>query len=118
MTTTHSHRNIRQHLCDLIEDSGISDRKLSRLATGNTYAVRNIRRGYIPRLDTIEAVCRILGYRLEIVPLDEPEQATNGAPAVESRPEWSRSLREEIRQDLVEILWRAEKGDSRSNGAE
>ena len=115
MTTTDSHRNIRQRLLDLIADSGISDRQLSRTATGKTFAIRNIRRNSSPRLDTLEAIFRVLGFRLEIVPLDEPEQAT---PVIEKRPEWSRSLREEIRRDLVEILGGADKGGSLSNRAE
>lgn len=115
MTTTDSHRNIRQRVLDLIENSGISDRQLSRLATGNTYAIRNIRRSSSPRLLTIEAVCRILGCRLEIVPFDGPEQP---ALAIQRRPEWSRRLREEIRRDLVEILGHAGKGGFQSKGAE
>lgn len=47
-----------------------------------------------------------------MVPLDEPGQAPAGAPAVEKRPEWSRRLREEIRQDLVRILGANGKGSA------
>ena len=39
-----------------------------------------------------------------MVPLDQPGQLPEGPPAVEKRPEWSRRLREEIRQDLVKVL--------------
>lgn len=115
MTTTDTHRNIRQRVLELIEESGISDRQISQLATGNTHAIRNIRRSPSPRLHTLEAACRVLGCRLEIVPFDGPEQP---APAIQRQPGWSRRLREEIRGDLVEIFAHADKGGSRSNGAE
>ena len=45
-----------------------------------------------------------------MVPLNEPNQVHEGGAAVEKRPEWSRQLREEIRQDLVKILGRDGKG--------
>ena len=100
----------RQRLLELIGSSGVSDRQLSLLATGSADTVRNMRRGSSPRLDSLEAVCRVLGFRLEMVPIDEPAQRPEGDPAVEKRPEWSRRLREEIRQDLVEVLGRGDKG--------
>ena len=109
MTTSDSRMGFRQRLLALIDRSGVSDRRLSLLATGSTDAVRHMRGGSWPRLDTLEALCRVLGVRLEIVPLDEPGQAPDGAPAIERRPEWSRRLREEIRRDLIEILSRADK---------
>ena len=99
----------RQRLLELIDRSGVSDRRLSMLATGSTDTVRNMRRGAAPRLDSLEALCRVLGFRLKMVPLDEPGQPPEGAPAVERRPEWSRRLREEIRQNLVEVLARSGK---------
>ena len=40
------------------------------------------------------------------------------SPPVEKRPEWSRRLQEEMRQDLVEILGRAGEGNPRSNRPE
>ena len=98
--------SFRHHLLDLIDQTGVSDREISRLATGNIYAVRNIRRGTSPRLDTLEVLCRALGVRLEMVPLDEPGQASDGARSVAKLPEWSGRLREEIRRDLIEILGR------------
>ena len=101
---------LRQRLLELIGSSGVSDRQLSLLATGSADTVRNMRRGSSPRLDSLEALCRVLGFRLEMVPLDEPAQLPEGAPPIEKRPEWSRRLREEIRRDLVEVLGRGDKG--------
>ena len=106
---------LRQRLLDVIDRSRVSDRQLSLLATGSTDTVRNMRRGSSPRLDSVEALCRVLGFRLEMVPLDEPAQLPEGAPPIEKRPEWSRRLREEIRRDLVEILERTHKEVPRSN---
>lgn len=71
-----------------------------------------------PRLDTLEALRRALGGRLEIVPLDERRKPHKGFPVVEKRPAWSNRLREEIREDLVEIRGRDDKVDSSTNGAE
>ena len=96
--------SFRHHLLDLIDRSGVSDRKISLLATGSTNAVREIRRGTTPRLDTLEALCRVLGVRLKTVPLDEPGPASDGACTAERQPIWTRRLREEIRRDFVEIL--------------
>ena len=96
--------NFRRRLLDLIDRTGESDWKISRLATRNNATVRNIRRGASPRLDTLEALCRALGVRLEMVPLDEPGQASDVTRTVAKRPEWSRRLREEIRRDFIEIL--------------
>ena len=108
----------RQRLLDSIDRSGVSDRQLSLLATGSTDTVRNMRRGSSPRLDSLEALCRVLGFRLGMVPLNEPNQVHEGGAAVEKRPEWSRRLREEIRQDLVKILGRDGKGKAWSKRAE
>lgn len=107
MSAYDSNADFRQRLLELIGSSGVSDRQLSLLATGSADTVRNMRRGSSPRLDSLEALCRVLGVRLEMVPIDEPGQATEGVPAVEKRPEWSRRLREEIRRDLIDILGRA-----------
>ncbi len=115
MSASDSNRGFRQRLLELIDRSGVSDRRLSLLATGSADTVRNLRRGSSPRLDSLEALCRVLGFRLEMAPLDEPAQPPEGAPAVERRPEWSRRLREEIRHDLVEVLGRAGKGGPGSN---
>ena len=102
--------DFRHRLLDLIDRTGESDWKVSRLATGNNETVRNIRRGSSPRLDTLEALCRALRVRLEMVPLDEPRQASDVARTVSKRPEWSRRLREEIRRDFVEILGQGTMG--------
>ena len=115
MSASDSNRSFRQRLLVLIDRSGVSDRRLSLLATGSGDTVRNMRRGSSPRLESVEAPCRILGFRLELAPLDEHGQPPEGAPAVESRPEWSRRLRQEIRQDLVEVLARPGKGRPGSN---
>ena len=110
--------SLRHRLLDLIDQTGESDWKISRLATGRKETVRNIRRGSSPRLDTLEALCRALGVRLEMVPLDEPGQASDRARTVAKQPEWTRRLREEIRRDFVEILGHGTKGDPWSNRAE
>ena len=110
MSASGSDADLRQRLLELIGSSGVSDRQLSLLATGSADTVRNMRRGSSPRLDSLEALCRVLGFRLEMVPLDQPGQPARGSPALEKRPEWSRRLREEIRQDLIKILSGAGKG--------
>ena len=103
--------SFRHRLLDLIDRTGESDWKISRLATGNNETVRNIRRGTSPRLDTLEALCRALCVRLEMVPLDGPRQASDRARAVAKQPEWTRRLREEIRRDVVEILGQGDNGN-------
>ena len=110
-----SNRSFRRRLLDLIDRSDVPDRRLSLLATGTADTVRNMRRGSSPRVDSLEALCYVLGFQIEMVPLDEPGQPPEGTPAVERRPEWSRRLREEIRQDLVEVLGRAGKEGPWSN---
>ena len=97
----------RQHLLNLIDRCGVSDRHLSILATGSSDTVRNIRRGSSPRLDSLEAICRVLGLRLQTAPLDDPVESPEGAPAVEKRPDWARRLREDIRRDLTLLLGQA-----------
>ena len=110
MSASDSNTGFRQRLLELIGSSGVSDRQLSMLATGSADTVRNMRRGSSPRLDSLEPLCRVLGFRLDMVPLDEPDQVHQGGAALEKRPEWSRRLREEIRKDLVEIFCRDGKG--------
>ena len=104
MATSDSNIGFRRLLLDLIDGSGVSDRRLSLLATGSADTVRNMRRGSSPRLHALEALCRVLGLQLQIAALDEAGQPPEGAPAVEKRPEWSQRLREEIRQDLIDIV--------------
>ena len=99
----------RQQLLELIDRSGVSGHQISLLATGNGETVRNMRRGSSPRLDSVEAICRVLGFRLQMVPLDETCRLPKGGLFVEKQPEWCRRLREEIRQDLAEILAQAGK---------
>lgn len=105
--------SFRHHLLNLIDGSGISDRSLSLLATGNAGTVRDLRRGANPGLDTIEALLRVLGLRLEVVPLHEPRRAPDGDPSIEKQPEWAGRLRKEIRGDAIEILGRSGNGGRR-----
>ena len=102
-----SNMSLRQRLLDLVDRSGVTDRRLSLLATGSPDTVRNMRRGSSPRLDSLESLCRVLGFRLQLTPLDESGEAPERRPAVEKRPEWTRRLRKEIREDLVEMLSRS-----------
>ena len=59
---------IREQLLLLMDGKGVSDRRLSLLATGSTDTVRNIRRGSNPRTDTLEAICGVLGIQIYLVP--------------------------------------------------
>ena len=104
--------SFRQHLLDLIDRCGVSDRHLSILATGSSDTVRNIRRGSSPRLDSLEAICRVLGLRLQTATLDDPVESPEGAPAVEKRPDWARRLREDIRRDLSHLLSQSKESDA------
>ena len=58
----------------------MSDRQLSMLATGSTDTVRNIRRGSIPRADTLEALCSVLELGLHVGPPRGPEASTATGP--------------------------------------
>ena len=95
-TTSDARMGLRQRLLDPIDQSGLSDREISLRAIGNPNAVRNLRRGATPRLDTVEALCRVLGQRLVLVPLDDRRHL----------PVWSHLLDQEIRRDFVKILGR------------
>ncbi len=103
MGESDSKMGFRQHLLHLIDRSGLSDCRLSLLATGNAKAVHRFRRGSMPRLDTLEALCHTLGVRIQATPLDE------GGQPPESSPQWSRQLRKDIRRDIAEILGRPGK---------
>ncbi|MCY3757544.1 MAG: S24 family peptidase [Acidobacteria bacterium] len=103
--------SFRQHLLDLIDRCGVSDRHLSILATGSSDTVRNIRRGSSPRLDSLEAICRVLGLRLQTATLDDPVESPEGVPAVEKRPDWARQLRDDIRRDLTLLLGESKEAD-------
>ena len=94
--------SFKRHLLDVIDQSGMTDRQLSLRATGNAFTVRNLRRGAMPILDTVEALCHFLGLRIQVVPLDKGRQL----PAVEQPPNSSRQLRKEIVQDMADILAR------------
>ena len=103
--------SFRHHLLELIDRCGVSDRHLSILATGSSDTVRNIRRGSSPRLDSLEAICRVLGLRLQTATLDDPVELPNGAPAVEKRPDWARRLREDIRRDFTHLLGQSKEAE-------
>lgn len=55
---------IRADILTAIDESGVSDRALSLVATGGSDTVRNMRRGSTPNLETLEALCRHLGLDL------------------------------------------------------
>ncbi len=73
MGAYNSRMGLRQQLLDLIDRSGVPDRRLSILATGTADTIRNMRRGATPQVNSIEALLQCLGYRLQIVPLEQPE---------------------------------------------
>ena len=60
--------DIREQLLAAVRKSHLSERKLSKLATGSGDTIRNIRRGAVPRADTVEALCGVLGLELQIAP--------------------------------------------------
>ena len=59
---------IRDDILAAIDESGVSDRALSLLATGGSDTVRNMRRGSTPNIDTLEALCRHVGLDLRVLP--------------------------------------------------
>ncbi len=61
---------------DLVDSSRVSDRQLSLRATGSVDTVRKMPRSAYPRLD---ALCRALGGRLEIVPVSERRKPPRGS---------------------------------------
>ncbi len=73
--------DIRERLLDAVQKSRLSERKLSQLATGASDTIRNIRRGAVPRADTLEALCEVLGLELHIAPgLTPPSDETAAGP--------------------------------------
>ena len=54
---------LRKLLLDAIAASGLSDNKLSLLATGGRtrFLVQSIRKGHCPRIDKFEALASVLG---------------------------------------------------------
>ena len=74
---------LRDRLLHLMDGKGISDRRLSMLATGSTDTVRNIRRGSNPRTDTLEAICGVLGLEIYLgPPQDEPGPEPPAPPEI------------------------------------
>ena len=72
---------IREQLLAAVDDSPLSDRKISMRATATPDTIRNIRRGAAPRADTLEAICQVLGLDLQIGPRPQTEPG-----ALPSRP--------------------------------
>ena len=60
--------NLRAKLLARIDESGMSDRKVSILATNSPDTIRAIRREASPRADTIDAICRTIGMEIRIEP--------------------------------------------------
>ena len=60
--------NLRAKLLARIDESGMSDRKVSVLATNSPDTIRAIRREARPRADTIDAICRTIGMEIRIEP--------------------------------------------------
>ena len=74
---------LRDQLLHLMDGKGISDRRLSMLATGSTDTVRNIRRGSNPRTDTLEALCGVLGLEIYLgPPQDDPGPEPPAPPEI------------------------------------
>ena len=63
--------DIQARLLAAIEKSGLSERKLSIRATGGPDAVRNLRRGSVPRADNLERLCHAMGLELQLTPANE-----------------------------------------------
>ena len=74
---------LRDQLLHLMDGKGISDRRLSMLATGSTDTVRNIRRGSNPRTDTLEAICGVLDLEIYLgPPQDDPGPEPPAPPEI------------------------------------
>ena len=66
--------DIRQQLLEAVARSSLSERRISVSATGSPDTLRAIRNGAIPRADTLEKVCEVLGLRLQLSPgISHPE---------------------------------------------
>ena len=73
--------DIRSQLLAAIEASGLNDRQLSIRATGGPDAVRNLRRGSIPRADNLERLCHAMGLQLQVVPAPGALKDQGSVPA-------------------------------------
>ena len=66
--------DIRKRLLEAVASSSLSERRISVNATGSPDTLRAIRNGAVPRADTLERLCEVLGLRLELSPgLSDPE---------------------------------------------
>ena len=82
---------VREQLLAAVRKSHLSERKLSMLATGSSDTLRNVRRGASPRVDTLEALCRVLGLEVQICPgLLAPKE--NDVVAVSTPTEFTGAL--------------------------
>ena len=70
--------DIRAQLLAAVRQSRLSERRLSMAATGSSDTLRNIRRGAYPRVDTLEAVCKVLGLDVRISPGLLPPKEDDG----------------------------------------
>ena len=79
------HTRATTELLALISNCGLSDRKVSILATGSADTVRNLRRGASPRCNTMEALCSVLGVEARLKPTMGPTRSETE----QARPETS-----------------------------
>ena len=103
MSASDSNMSFRQRLLELIDSSGVSDRRLSLLATGSADTVRNLRRGSSPRLDSLKASAASSAsgsrWRLSMSPPSHPREPRllrsglngPGGSGRKSARTWSRS---------------------------
>lgn len=77
---------LTEDLLRAVDQSGSSDRRLSMQATGSADTIRNIRRGAKPRIDTIEAICSVLGLAVYIGRARPPpyDEAVDRSPTADS----------------------------------
>lgn len=81
--------SLRADILAAIDESGVSDRALSLVATSGSDTVRNMRRGSSPNIETLEALCRHLGFELCVrpqrgEPSDEAQHHGDGAASLPS----------------------------------
>ena len=106
--------DIREQLLAAVRKSRVSERRLSMAATGSSDTLRNIRRGAHPRVDTFEALCRVLGLDVRISPGLLPPKEDDGV-AVRPPTEFSDALQlpvyEWTRGSEERYLRRSKDGD-------
>ena len=74
-----------------VDSSGLSDRAVSLKATGKPAALKQLRNGHAPNIDTLNRLCRTLNLDFYVGPLrpeirkNEPESSSS-TPGVEASP--------------------------------